>query len=196
MSSTSERARPPRSFLRRHLPTIATGLILVVAGAASLIGGCIRRVPAPSDDAPAQSPYSAIATWREVSLPALPDSGAAPLPRAALRFALGSEGSVWMDSALVDGRNEATVHEDYDSALEALRARSETIVILGTDSRLCGLEDALRLRMIVAAGTSRFSAEGKESRAKEETLLGIPLRSFCGGGQAPPERVPLEEPAD
>jgi len=183
MSSTSEATRKPGPFLRRHLPTIASGLVLLSAVTASLVGGCIRRVPAPTDDAPADSPYSAVATWRDISLPALPQSGGVPLPEAALRLAIGPDASIWMDSALVDGRESALIHEDLAPALRALEGRAEDIVLIGFDPSLCAALRPLGERLIVAAGTSSFKAEGTNSRAKAETLLGIPLASLCSAGE-------------
>jgi len=158
--------------------------MLLVAAAASFIGGSIRRTPAPSGDAPADSPYSAVATWRDALLP---DEGAAsdgvPLPKAALRLAVGSEGRIWMDSALVDGREGAIVHEELKPALAALKSRDEPIVLIGFAPTLCPELLDVEDRLLVAAGTSRFDLEGKAKRATPETLVGLPLATLCTEAQ-------------
>lgn len=168
-----------KSTLGRWLPALASGLLILIALGASFVGGCIRRVPAPTDDAPARSPYSAVATWRNVNLPSVPESGGAPLPGAALRLAIGPSESVWMDSALVDGRSAPVIEQDLASALRALSGRQENIVVLGFDPGLCSTLLPFGERVVVAAGRSAFSEPGNSARAKGETLVGVPLATLC-----------------
>lgn len=182
MSSISELPRESAgAAFRRRLPALAIGAMLLTAAAASFVGGSIRRTPAPTSDAPADSPYSAVATWRNARLPSAPVSEGLPLPTAALRLAVGPEGRIWMDSALVDGREGAEVHEGIDSARAALKSRSEQIVLIGFDLALCPALLPFEDRLLVAAGTSRFNLQGKAKKAKVETLVGLPLARLCGG---------------
>ncbi len=180
MSSTSE--LPGKSAgtpFRRRLPALAAGAMLLTAAAASFIGGSIRRTPAPASDAPADSPYSAVAAWRDSRLPEGPISGGVPLPGAALRLAVGPKSRIWMDSALIDGRDGAVVREDIESALTTLKSRSEPIVLIGFDPALCSALLPFGARLLVAAGTARFNLLGKAKSSKAETLLGIPLAPLC-----------------
>jgi len=67
-----------------------TVVLLLVAGAAATIGGCIRRYPAPTHPEAAPYPYSAIVTWRRIALPPMPE--AAPPPTAVEPVAVDVEG--------------------------------------------------------------------------------------------------------
>lgn len=188
MSSASEEtagASPGRlRRLRAQLPSIAAALLLLAAAVGSFIGGCIRRVPAPADDAPTEAPYSAVATWRDVTIPPLPEGeSGSVLVQPALRLSFDRQSRPWMDSALVDGRAGASIHEEVAPALEALLARSEPIVVIGIDGLPCSALKGLEDRIQIAAGLSRYSKEGQElpgdSESGRESLRGVPLTVFC-----------------
>lgn len=184
MSSTSELPNESKGArFRRRLPALAAGAMLLVAAAASFVGGSIRRTTAPPGDAPAESPYSAVATWRNAQLPGGAASEGTPLPRTALRLAVGPEGRIWMDTALIDGREGAVVHEDIESALSTLQSRNEPIVLIGFEPALCSALLPFGDRLLVAAGTPRFNLQGKAKRAKAETLVGLPLAPLCAALQ-------------
>ena len=164
------------SRLRRHLPSIAALVVVLIALTSALIGGCIRRVAAPSDVAPAESPYSAVASWLEIDLPPRPSGEALPLPPNGLRLALYDNGRVWMDSALADGREDAVIEEGLEQALQALGQRTEPVVLLGVEDPLCSALQAFEERVLVAVGESRYALDSKD---KSEPLLGVPLKDFC-----------------
>ncbi len=189
MSSDSETPAIPEDAalgegrLWRHLPRAVTVLLLLATVGGALIGGCIRRYPAPTDAAPVDAPYSATAAWRQVSLPPLDETTEGqPLPQPALRLSFDDQGRPWMDSALVDGADAATTHEELDAALDALRSRSEDIVVIGVDGLPCAQLEPLAARIHVAAGPSSYDGTKKKSGAREETLRGVPLSVVC-----PPE---------
>jgi len=84
-----------------------------------------------------------------------------------------------MDSALVDGREQAVTLDDLPAALKALGARTEPIVLLGFPTARCERLSPIADRISVAVGTSRFSEDGKAERRREESLQGQPFRAFC-----------------
>jgi hypothetical protein len=84
-----------------------------------------------------------------------------------------------MDSALVDGRAEPVIEQELASALRALSARQEDIVVLGFEPSLCSTLLPFGDRVVVAAGRSVFSEQGSSTRAKDETLVGVPLATLC-----------------
>jgi len=152
-------------------------LLLLLAGFAAFIGGCIRRYPAPVEPPEATMPYSAIATWRRVALPA--GEGEA-LPEAALRLAVGpGVDDVFADDALVAGRAAGRTADGWDASLELLERTGGPVVLL-VDRRLAGSEVCERLaplgdRLRVATGTSGHAADGPGLREPAEGLSRDPL---------------------
>ncbi len=178
--------------MQRKLPLLFAGLVLLTTLALSLIAGCIRRVPAPADEAPAPAPYSAVITWLDVELPTAAELGLPPitqaaapnipLPAAALRLAFAKSGRVWADSALTDGRQSAHIAEGWEEAVAMFVNRQplgETIVTLGFDERLCSLPKDLLGRLVVAVGQSSYNKKGLEPRDGDRQLSGIVVGSLC-----------------
>ena len=131
------------SFARRAL--IVAGLLL---GA-----GCIARHRAPDEPVIATTPYAALALYRQI-LP--PISDGAPLPRTALRLAVGADGAVFADTTLIDGPATARIAESWPDAMALLAARSEPIVVLmsaAPHAELCATLAPLSPRAIRATRT-------------------------------------------
>ncbi len=159
-----------------------TVVLLLVAVAGATIGGCIRRYPAPAEPPPATHPYDAIATYRGITLPALPTGGQASeaLPEAALRLAVGpGTGHVFADTALVDGREAGLTADGWSEGLALLADRPEPIVLLAHEAAMaplvCESLAPLRDRLVVAAGVSHYE-DG------DGPPLGVvPLAAVCPG---------------
>jgi len=98
-----------------------------------------------------------------------------------------------MDSALLDGRDDPVIEQELGSALRALSARQEDIVLLGFDPGLCSALLPFGDRVVVAAGRSVFSEQGSSTRAKGETLVGVPLATLCLE-PSPAESTPSSTP--
>jgi hypothetical protein len=98
-----------------------------------------------------------------------------------------------MDSALLDGRAEPVIEQELASALRALSARQEDIVLLGFDPGLCSTLLPFGDRIVVAAGRSVFSEQGGSARSKDETLVGVPLATLCPEPN-PAHGAPLSPP--
>lgn len=192
MSSSSEPLRSEEGRRQRRLPLLFAGLVLLTTLALSLIAGCIRRVPAPTDDAPTPAPYSAVITWLDVELLAAAELGhtpnappsetGTPLPAAALRLAFAKSGRVWADTALTDGRQRARIAEGWEDALAMFVERQplgEPIVVLGFDERVCSLPKDLLMRLVVAVGQSSYEKEGLKPRDGDRELAGVEVDSFC-----------------
>lgn len=112
--------------------------------------GCIRRYAAPDDQAPAPTPYAALADYLEITLP---DAAGSPLPKAALRLALRGE-TVFADAALIDGPEHAAITETWAGALALLVPRTEPIVVLAAGREICPrlAELAPRVHVAVRSG--------------------------------------------
>lgn len=167
-----------------------TVVLLLVAGVAATIGGCIRRYPAPTEPGAAPHPYSAIATWRRITLPPSPENAAA-LPSAALRLAVGpGMDQVFADTALVDGRDLGVTADGWGPALALLEARPEPIVLLGDPAALnpatCETLAPLADRLIAAGGAPMYAAADAVPRdatdASADPLGAVPLAVLCPGG--------------
>ena len=209
MSSSSESQRPELGGGRRKLPLLFAGLVLLTTLALSLIAGCIRRVPAPADDAPAPAPYSAVITWLDVEVPESAEAGlhsgtqpseaGSPLPAAALRLAFAKSGRVWADSALIDGRQSAHIAEAWSEAVAMFAERqplSEPIVTLGFDERVCALPQDLLARLIVAVGQSSYDDKGLKPRDGDRQLSGLEVDSFCPPRASRSDRSPEPGPRE
>ena len=209
MSSSSESHRPELGGGRRKLPLLFAGLVLLTTLALSLIAGCIRRVPAPTDDAPAPAPYSAVITWLDVDIPESSETGlhsgtqpseaGAPLPAAALRLAFAKSGRVWADSALIDGRQSARIAEGWSEAVAMFAERQplgEPVVSLGFDERVCTLPQDLLVRLIVAVGQSSYNEKGLKPRDGDRHLSGLAADSFCPPRASRSDRSPGPGPRD
>ena len=83
-----------------------------------------------------------------------------------------------MDSALSDGRENAVVEEGLEQALQAVRKRTEPIVVLGFKSGRCSTLEEFEERVLVAIGESSYGPKSKK-KGKSETLLGVPLKKLC-----------------
>ena len=172
-------------WLREKLPQLLALVVLITTVVLSLIAGCIRRVPAPTDDAPAPAPYSAVVAWLEIELPQAPKSVGQPpavLPEIAIRLAFGSSDRIWADTALMDGRDQAQVAEDWGSVVRLLRSRTErdeAIVALGYREQLCSLDEDIRTRILLASTASTKQQIGHDERLGDEALEAVPLTKFC-----------------
>ena len=161
---------------------VLTILLLVLASAAAFVGGCIRRYPVPVEPPEAKMPYSAIATWRGIELPA-PLEGAAPLPAGALRLAVGpSIDDVFADTALVDGREAARTADGWDECVALVGEAGGPIVLIAhaelLDPGLCARLEPLSPRLVVATGVSGYADEGGDLR---EPVDGISRDPLAGG---------------
>ncbi|MBN92619.1 MAG: hypothetical protein CL928_00880 [Deltaproteobacteria bacterium] len=174
---------------------IARWLAVFVVGvlvATSFAIGCIRRYPAPTAHVEPQMPYSAIATWRGLTLPVQPEQAAAALPDQALRLAIGpTSEDVFADTFLVDGREEGrTFDQDLHQIVREFNGRTEPVVILVDQSLwpagadLCALLGRLGDRAHVAVGLSGHAHEGPAPRPEFEAgspdpLSTMPLEALC-----------------
>ncbi|MCP4869733.1 MAG: hypothetical protein GY898_13560 [Proteobacteria bacterium] len=180
MSSRDERVR-----------LTLTVVLLLVAGAAATIGGCIRRYPAPTHPEAAPYPYSAIVTWRRIALPPMPEA-APPLPKEALRLAVGPTGdSVFADTALVERFDELTA-EGWEEAIVLLEAHADSLVVLLADPAAmtpatCENLAPLADRLIAAGGAAMYADDSATARPSGEEgsrdpLGAIELSVLCPGG--------------
>jgi len=168
------------------------GVVLVGAiFATSLAIGCIRRYPAPTTAVEPEMPYSALVTWRGLTLPPQLDQPGDPLPERALRLAIGPTAhDVFADTSLVDEPEQgAVIDDDLEKALGHLAQRSEIVVVLVDKSlwpagaKLChGLRE-LGDRVRVAVGVSGHAQDGPEPRSaasgSRDPLFGVALEALC-----------------
>jgi hypothetical protein len=113
------------------------------------------RYPAPTDPAPAPTPYRAMAAWLEIGLPAAGPDAAPSSP--ALRLAVPRTGEPVADSSLVDGRREDGVALGWDAALALLVPRAEPVILLIDAATSAEELDAVCLRT-AALGDRRLRA--------------------------------------
>lgn len=153
--------------------------ILLVALAITTLG-CIRRYPAPEDQAPAKTPYTALALYLEVLPPIAAD--APPLPSAALRLGFHGDAEVFADAALIDGPEHAAIAETWPAALALLKPRTEPIVLLASaiDAARCAQLAPLAERILVAhRGTDAPLHPIESSEDEADALGGRPLTELC-----------------
>jgi len=181
--------------------------VLLVAAifATSFAIGCIRRYPAPTTPVTPEMPYSAIVTWRGLTLPGAGEQAGEALPEPALRLALGpGADDVFADSSLVDESDQVSiVDDDLGAALETLAARTEDIVVLVDESlwpageSLCPTLRRLGDRVHVAVGVSGHAEDGPARRPSSEAgssrdpLSRAALEALC-----PQQTVREEQPPD
>jgi hypothetical protein len=177
---------------------VLTLLLLVLAAAATFVGGCIRRYPVPEEPPTAKMPYSAIATWRRVVLPPLPSEPGQALPDVALRIAVGpAADEVFADTSLVDGREQGQSAEGWQAGLALVVARAESIVLIGApDPAGCARLQPLADRLIVAAGRSGHGEQPPSKRERAEGLSRDPLGRIALESVCPEEPPPTEAAPD
>ena len=154
-----------------------------------LFPGCIRRYATPEEQAPATTPYSALALYREI----LPPIGAGePLPKAAVRLAAYGS-SVFADAALIDGPEHPGITETWSGAAALLQIRGDRPIVVLADTegliRVCEELRPLTSSMTRALRPDEsplypLTARPDPGAFSADRLVGIPLR--C------PQTAPIE----
>ena len=151
-----------------------------------MLCGCINRYEAPTAPLPVETPYSALALYRGVSVPV---GEGDPLPVAAARLAWKDD-QVFADTALLEP-GPGAIAESWPDALALLRGTEGPIIALVDEAdvaSLCAQVGSLAPRIARALRpdeTALYPMIAREAPGERspDPLVGAPLR--CPTAEAP-----------